>query len=515
MQFDAHPGVTILLGHSGAGKSTLLRCIAGLCNPEEGHISLENRIFFDSAQHIRIEPRQRNVGLVFQDLALFPHLTVRENVGYGLRRLKAAERAQRVDYIMDSFQIADLGKRFPREISGGEQQRVALARSLVTEPCVLLLDEPMSSLDAQTKSGIIDDLRGWNESRRIPMLYVTHNHEEVFALGEHVIALRRGKVIAKGAPLDVVPKARRETMVQFAGFENLLEAEITMIQEQYGTVTCRLTKVPLELDAPLTRVSVGAAVYIGIRAGEILLSSAQPKIAGACNVISGQIDRLAVLGSKVEVIVKCGVELRVHLPAALLGRLNWSSGDPVWLIIQPHFCHLINRRRFKIPHRLLLFVCNGNTAHSPLAEAICNAEMARRLKIPVAALRDAGVLAESAGLAATPGEPMNAEAKEALRRLGISIMEHRSQNLSKELVERAEIIFCITEQERRNVIKIFPEASQKTHCLSSNLHLEDSNENTPEAYFNFAQQIESLVHAQLEGVMASQNNKPVRISGKA
>jgi protein-tyrosine-phosphatase len=141
--------------------------------------------------------------------------------------------------------------------------------------------------------------------------------------------------------------------------------------------------------------------------------------------------------------------------------------------------------------------------------------MARRLKIPVAALRDAGVLAESAGLAATPGEPMNAEAKEALRRLGISIMEHRSQNLSKELVERAEIIFCITEQERRNVIKIFPEASQKTHCLSSNLHLEDSNESTPEAYFNFAQQIESLVHAQLEGVMASQNNKPVRISGKA
>ena len=263
IQFEAHPGVTVLLGHSGAGKTTVLRCVAGLCDPEQGRITLGDKVLFDSQKGIGIEPSHRKVGLVFQDLALFPHLTVREDVAYGLRKIPAAERSQRVTRIMESFQIAGLDDRFPREISGGEQQRVAFARSLVIEPCVLLLDEPMSSLDIQTKSGIIHDLRAWYETQRIPIHYVTHNHEEVFALGEHVIALKQGRVVAEGAPLNVVPKARRETMVQFAGFENLLEANVTQIQEQHGTVVCRLTRQLVELQAPLTRVEEGAPVHIG------------------------------------------------------------------------------------------------------------------------------------------------------------------------------------------------------------------------------------------------------------
>src|SRR5436305_8377085 len=155
--FSAHPGVTILLGHSGAGKTTLLRSIAGLCHPEKGNISIGEKVLFDSEKRIRIEAARRKVAFVFQDLALFPHLTVYENVSYGLRKLKAAERESRVAEVLESFQIAKLGKRVPREISGGEQQRVALARSLGTEPSVLLLDEPLSSLDNSSKSEILDD----------------------------------------------------------------------------------------------------------------------------------------------------------------------------------------------------------------------------------------------------------------------------------------------------------------------------------------------------------------------
>jgi len=230
--FTAHPGVNILLGHSGAGKTTLLRSISGLCHPEKGSIVIGGKTLFDSEKNVRIEPAKRKVAFVFQDLALFPHLTVQENISYGLRKLEAAERERRVAEILESFQIAKLRKRVPREISGGEQQRVALARSLVTEPSVLLLDEPLSSLDGGTKAGIIDDLRAWNQQRRIPILYVTHNHEEVFALGERVFSLEHGRIVAEGAPIDVLNAPHRQSMVQIAGFENLFDAHV--IGERQG-----------------------------------------------------------------------------------------------------------------------------------------------------------------------------------------------------------------------------------------------------------------------------------------
>src|SRR6185295_4671009 len=134
--FAAAPGVTVIGGHSGAGKTTILRCIAGLCDPEEGRIAVGDRVLFDASRGIKLEPARRGVAVVFQDLALFPHLSVQDNVMYGLRRLEAPERQRRMREILESFQIAHLRGRSPREISGGEQQRVALARSLVTEPSV-------------------------------------------------------------------------------------------------------------------------------------------------------------------------------------------------------------------------------------------------------------------------------------------------------------------------------------------------------------------------------------------
>jgi molybdate transport system ATP-binding protein len=501
IEFEARPGVTILLGHSGAGKTTLLRCIAGLCNPEEGRIALGDQLLFDSGRKIAIESSRRNVGFVFQDLALFPHLTVIENVAYGLRRLTPAERSQRVNSIMESFQIAHLQNRFPREISGGEQQRAALARSLVTEPCVLLLDEPLSSLDVQTKSGIIDDLRMWNETRRIPMLYVTHNHEEVFALGEQVISLKQGRVIAQGAPLDVVPKARRETMVQFAGFENLLEATVISVAEHLGTVTCSLTNLPLLLDAPLTRVSVGASVQIGIRAGEILLAASAPELVGPCNVIPGRIKRINPLGPKVEAVVDCGIELRVHLPASSASALEFRLNEEVWLIVQPHFCHLISRRRFQAMQRLFLFVCCGNTSRSPIAQAICNAEIARRLKVTLPSRESADVQAISAGLSARSGEPMNPAARLALNHLRIPVFKHQSQKLDKDLVGRAEAIFCMTRQQRQKLVQKYPSAAMKVRLLDTEMELEEPSENDSGAYLRLARRIQQSVHLQMESLM--------------
>jgi len=188
------PGFTVLFGPSGAGKSTLLDCISGLLRPDTGVIKFNNEAFFDSALHLSLSPQLRRTAYVFQSLALFPHLSVDENVAYGLSALSSPEQQERVERILPAFHIEALRRRKPGELSGGEKQRVALARSLVTQPQLLLLDEPLTGLDAALRQAILQDLRAWNAANRIPILYVTHNREEVDAIGERVVALINGRV---------------------------------------------------------------------------------------------------------------------------------------------------------------------------------------------------------------------------------------------------------------------------------------------------------------------------------
>jgi ABC-type Fe3+/spermidine/putrescine transport system ATPase subunit len=197
-------GFTMLFGPSGAGKSTLLDCIAGLLVPDRGQVQIDQRVVFDSETKIDVPPSLRSIAYVFQRPALFPNMSVEQNVAYGLEKLTPIAREQKVSEILDSFHISALRHRKPKEISGGEQQRVALARSLVTEPQVLLLDEPLSALDARIKRKILDDLLAWNEVRHIPIVYVTHSHAETLALGQRMIRLDAGQVVAEGTPAEVL-----------------------------------------------------------------------------------------------------------------------------------------------------------------------------------------------------------------------------------------------------------------------------------------------------------------------
>jgi len=345
--FEAASGFTILFGASGAGKTTLLDCVAGLARADAGRISLGDRVLFDSAARIEIPVAKRRAGYVFQNLALFPHMSVEQNVSYGLAHAPNSDRAKRVSAILEAFRIAHLARRRPAEISGGENQRTALARTLVTDPEVMLLDEPLAALDTPTKSQIIDDLREWNRAHRIPILYVTHSREEVFALGERVIVLSAGRIVIQGTPHEVMTAPLQETVAQLAGFENVFDAFVESVRPERGTMTCRIAGDggPLILETPLVRGGVGSALRVGIRAGDILLATSPPVGLSARNVIPGRIKSLDQCDVIVSARVKSRVEMEVHLTLAARDSLQLAPGKEVWLVIKTHSCHLMRMQK--------------------------------------------------------------------------------------------------------------------------------------------------------------------------
>ncbi len=334
-------GITILFGPSGAGKSTLLDCIAGLARPDAGHIAAGEFVLFDSQASVNCPPQARRIAYVFQTLALFPHMTAEANVAYGLDSRPHEEQSTRVDEILKAFRVEKLRTRKPAEISGGERQRIALARSRVTQPRVLLLDEPLSGLDAELKAAIVNDLRAWNAARRIPILYVTHTREEVDALGERVIAMDHGKVVGEGTPMQVLEAPRRERLAQAAGFENLLSGTVLDLREADGVMRVRLNERPCEIEVPLGYAAAGDRVRVAIRAGDILLATSLPHGLSARNVIEGRIFAMETRGTLVRARVDCGAKFIVHLTPGAARSLELAEGVRVWLVLKTHSCHLV------------------------------------------------------------------------------------------------------------------------------------------------------------------------------
>jgi len=341
VSLDVSPGITILFGPSGAGKSTLLDCIAGLTPPDAGRIALNDEVLFDSTTATNLPAQKRRIAYVFQTLALFPHLSIEENVAYGLSTLPAEDRRGRVAEILDAFHVEELRKQKPTAISGGERQRVALARSLVTNPRLLLLDEPLTGLDAALKTAIVQDLRSWNAAKRIPILYVTHSREEVDALGERVIALENGRVISHGAPMDVLDAPRRKQLAQAAGFENLFAGTVLDLREADGVMRVRLGESACEMEVPLGYASAGDRVQVAIRAGDVLLATERPHGLSARNIIAGRILSLEHRGTMVIARVDSGVVFVVHVTPGAVRALELTAGKQVWLVLKTHSCHLV------------------------------------------------------------------------------------------------------------------------------------------------------------------------------
>jgi molybdate transport system ATP-binding protein len=339
------PGITIVFGPSGAGKSTLLDCIAGLLKPDGGRIEISGEVLLDVERRINVPPTKRKIAYVFQTLALFPHMTVEQNVAYGLAHMLSPERVLRVKAMLEAFRVEQLAKRKAGEISGGEQQRVALARSLATSPRVLLLDEPLTALDEGLKKSIMEDLRRWNAAQNIPILYVTHSRAEVDALGERIIALDQGKIISTGTPHDVLDAPRRSSLAQASGFENLFSGVVTELREADGVMRVQLVRGACEIETPLGYVAIGTAVRLAIRAGDILLATERPYGLSARNIIAGKIISLERRGTmfvaQVAADADGSVIFTVHLTLGTKRVLELEVNRPVWLVIKTHSCHVL------------------------------------------------------------------------------------------------------------------------------------------------------------------------------
>src|SRR5438477_6506147 len=224
VEFSAAAGVTVLFGASGSGKTLTLDCIAGFVRPDSGRILLDDEILFDAAARVNLRPQDRNCGYVFQNYALFPHMTLRENLAFAAERKPRLERHRRVNEMLEKFQLTGVSGRRPHEVSGGEKQRCSIARALIGGPNLLLLDEPARGLDAPLRAGLYTTLRQVRSDFNVPILLVTHDLDECFELGDEMLVVCDGRVAQSGAPKDVLSQPANVEVARLLGVANLFQA---------------------------------------------------------------------------------------------------------------------------------------------------------------------------------------------------------------------------------------------------------------------------------------------------
>ncbi len=331
LSLDVKDGELVaLLGPSGCGKTTTLRLVAGFLTPEAGEIWVGDRCL--SSPAAVVPPERRRMAMIFQSYALWPHMTVAQNVGYGLRFKRdvgRADRERRVREMLRIVQLAGFETRYPGELSGGQQQRVAVARALVVEPEILLLDEPLSNLDANLREEMRFEIRRLHEAFAITTLYVTHDQAEAMVISDRIAVLERGRVVQAGTADELFSRPRTRFVAEFIGRTNVVEGvAVAPDTVARGDVRLRVDAAGLE---------VGARVAVSIRPHEIALRAPAGAAAADANVLRGTVRRAAFLGDGVDYEVEvAGADLVLRVAAPASPRLR--PGEAVGLGIAPAAC---------------------------------------------------------------------------------------------------------------------------------------------------------------------------------
>jgi molybdate transport system ATP-binding protein len=327
--------VTVLFGPSGSGKTTVLRALAGLDRPDQGTIRFAGETWFDGAAGTFVPPQRRAVGLLFQDYALFPHLRVAANVGYGVPR---GEREARVSELAERLRIGELLDRRPAELSGGQRQRVALARALAPSPRLLLLDEPLSALDAPARAELRGELRRTLESSGVPAIVVTHDRVEALALGDRMIVMVDGAVRQAGRVEEVFGAPADVDVARVVGTENVLH--VSLARKERGLVVVRAGPVELVAVDP---GGLEHEAFACIRAEEIVLEDAPGAPTSAQNLVVGTVAARVDEGPLVRVKMDCGVPLVALVTRASAERLGLVPGRAVAALVKAPSVRLVPR----------------------------------------------------------------------------------------------------------------------------------------------------------------------------
>ncbi len=331
--FASGPGLMAIFGPSGCGKTSLINVLAGLHRPERGHVAVDGKVLFDSSDNVNLPPHHRRVGYVFQDSRLFPHLSVRSNLTYGMRWVAKPDRHQDFDRIVQLLNLDPLLARQPRTLSGGEKQRVAIGRALLASPRLLLMDEPLASLDVSQKAEILPFIERLRDELGLPIAFVSHNVEEVIRLADTLVILSDGNTVDCGPVEDVMSR------IDLPQVAPLYEAgaAIAVIVEGHDDAFAltRLAFAGRTLIVPRLPMPAGTRMRVRIRARDVALSLARPEGISVLNVLEGRIAEIGdAAGSHVDILVDVGCPVIARITRKSFHDLALTPNQQVFALVK-------------------------------------------------------------------------------------------------------------------------------------------------------------------------------------
>ncbi|MHC4515918.1 MAG: molybdenum ABC transporter ATP-binding protein [Planctomycetota bacterium] len=326
--------ITALFGPSGSGKTTLLHCLAGLVRPQRGRIAIGDRVLFDAGAGSFVPPRRRRVGLVFQDLRLFPHRSVADNLTYGWKLVAADRRRLEPRDVIDAMDLGRLLERRPDEISGGERQRVALGRALLGMPDLLLMDEPLASLDLKLRRQILPYLRWVQERSKIPIVYVSHSLPEILELTDQVVVLDNGRVCGQGEVFEVVGSALHGALDEPFSTDSLVQVRVDKLHQDGQWLRAMLGGQQVLL--PFAPLSPGTLAKVVVGPDDVMLATERLDGVSARNQLHGKVARITALHGRLLVHVQIGDDavLRAEITQAALADLGVEVGSEIYCVVK-------------------------------------------------------------------------------------------------------------------------------------------------------------------------------------